>query len=685
MTLKAFFVLTIATVSVSFFPRIGLAHNPENSKQELTPITLQLQWKHQFQFAGYYAAIEKGFYRDRGLEVTLLTPTDDKNPVENVFQGNAQFGVSSSDLLLWRAKGKPVVALAAIYQHSPFVFLTRKDIDNIHELAGKKVMIESHAAEILAYLQQEGVNLDQMDLLPHTYNPYGLINGEVDAMTGYSVDEPFLLQQAGIKYNIFNPRSGGIDFYGDILFSTEAYIKENPRQVRAFVEATQEGWQYALDHPDEIIQLIYQDYSRRHSLDHLKFEAENLHRLILPEVVEIGYMNPGRWQYIRDTYASLGMIAEDFPLKGFLYEDYSFAILRKNNWIFWLSLGLILSLIVISGISLVVNHFYRLNRAIRLEIDQKTLIEKELTVLEKRYRNLVENAPFPIIISRIPSGEITYVNPKAHSQFEMVPAQNFHSFTKDFYVNLSDRDHILEQLSTEQSISNYELQLKTIRGRQFWANVCVNVIDFDGEPASFVALLDITQRKELEQKLERMAMTDELTQVHNRRYFIEKGHQEIKRAQRYGVLFSLMMLDIDYFKQVNDTYGHDVGDRVLIHFVQLLTANLREIDIIGRLGGEEFGVILPNTDQQEAYGLAKRLRRDIANNYLNHDGTQLKITASIGLTGFSVGIVTIDQLLKQADIALYEAKEAGRDRVMLYCDRDHDNDGDNDEQESAEL
>ncbi|NJN76215.1 MAG: diguanylate cyclase [Synechococcaceae cyanobacterium RL_1_2] len=480
------------------------------------------------------------------------------------------------------------------------------------------------------------------------------------------------MQQAGIEYNVFNPRSGGIDFYGDILFSTEAYIKENPRQVRAFVEATQEGWQYALDHPEEIIQVIYQDYSRRHSLDHLKFEAENLQRLILPEVVEIGYMNPGRWRYIRDTYASLGMIAEDFPLKGFLYEDYSFAILRKNNWIFWLSLGLVLSLIVISGISVVIHHFYRLNRTIRLEMAQKNLIEKELTVLEKRYRTLVENAPFSIIISRIPSGEIAYVNPKAYSQFEMVPTGNFHPFTRDFYVNLRDRDRILRRLNTEKSISNYELPLKTTKDRQFWANVCVNVIDFDGEPASFIALLDITERKELQQQLERMAMTDELTQAYNRRYFIEKGYQEIRRAQRYGVWFSLMMLDIDYFKQVNDTYGHDVGDRVLIHFVQLLTANLREIDIIGRLGGEEFGVILPNTNPQEALSLANRLRRDIAHNYLNHDGIQLKITASIGLTGFAVGIVTIDQLLKQADLALYQAKEGGRDRVVLYCDPNHD-------------
>jgi len=190
-----------------------------------------------------------------------------------------------------------------------FLSLLESGIGSVHDLAGRRVMLEPHAKELLAYLQAELVPMDGITLLPHTFAPEDLISGRVEAMSAHSTDEPFKLYEQGLAYSTFTPRSAGIDFYGDTLFTTEAYLQSHPGQVKRFLEASLQGWSYAMAHPEEIIDLIYEDYSQRHSRDHLAFEAERMKPLVMPDLVELGYMNPGRWRHIADTYAKLGMVA----------------------------------------------------------------------------------------------------------------------------------------------------------------------------------------------------------------------------------------------------------------------------------------------------------------------------------------------------------------------------------------
>ena len=185
---------------------------------------------------------------------------------------------------------------------------------------GKKSCIEAHAAELLAYLESEGISSTDLTLLPHSFDPNALILDQAAAISAYSTDEPFLLKQAGLEYLIFNPRASGIDFYGDTLFTTETQIKDNPERVKAFVDASLRGWAYALDHPDEVVDLIYSEYTQRHSKEHLLFEAEKTKQLILPDVVEIGYMNPGRWQRIAEIYTEMNMTPEKLSLDNFIYN-----------------------------------------------------------------------------------------------------------------------------------------------------------------------------------------------------------------------------------------------------------------------------------------------------------------------------------------------------------------------------
>lgn len=186
-----------------------------------------------------------------------------------------------------------------------------------------------------------------------------------------------------------------------------------------------------------------------------------------------------------------------------------------------------------------------------------------------------------------------------------------------------------------------------------------------GGRAYLVALgMDISGHVALERDLATQAHTDPLTGVCTRRHFLELAKGELARTRRYGGTLSLLMLDLDRFKLINDRYGHPVGDRVLRTLGETCRQVFRNIDIVGRLGGEEFAVLLPATDTHKACEVAERLRRHIENATVPVErGQPLHFTASIGVCGLKGKDADIDALLDLADKALYEAKHGGRNRV----------------------
>jgi signal transduction histidine kinase len=289
----------------------------------LDAVRLQLKWRHQFQFAGYYAAIAQGYYRDAGLAVEVIDAKPGLDAAQVVLDGGAEFGVGTSDLILLRSKGEPVVVLAAIFQHSPLVLLARRgpEIDDMHDLHDKPVMIEPGSAELFAYFKYEGIDPAKLHIEHHSFDVNDLISGRVAAMSGYQTDEPFTLRNAGIDYLAFTPRAGGIDFYGDNLFTTEKQIREHPERVKAFRAASLRGWDYALAHPKEIIDLILRDYPGIKDREHLEFEAAQVAQLMHPGLIETGHMNPGRWQHMIDTYAEFKMLAHPVALTELLYDS----------------------------------------------------------------------------------------------------------------------------------------------------------------------------------------------------------------------------------------------------------------------------------------------------------------------------------------------------------------------------
>jgi diguanylate cyclase (GGDEF)-like protein/PAS domain S-box-containing protein len=181
----------------------------------------------------------------------------------------------------------------------------------------------------------------------------------------------------------------------------------------------------------------------------------------------------------------------------------------------------------------------------------------------------------------------------------------------------------------------------------------------------FSTVRDATARKRMEEELLQLATTDPLTGASNRRHFIDRATSELARVRRYGSHMAVLMLDIDYFKEVNDTHGHGVGDEVLKRLVDCCHQELRETDIFGRYGGEEFAVVLVNTDKASALQICTRLLRTIAKLKIRAGSATVKITVSLGITMHQADDSAIDALLKRADDALYQAKNQGRNQIVL--------------------
>ncbi len=360
-------------------------------------VTLQLKWKHAFQFAGYYAAEAKGYYHDAGLDVTIRPAMPDDDVVEQVLSGQAQYGVGNSSLLLARQAGRPVIALAAIFQHSPQIVVARQQptLRSVHDLVGKRVMFERQTAEVQAYLRREGIPLDRVARVDHSFAVEDLVAGRIDAMTAYSTWEPYFLKKAGLTFLSFSPRSMGIDFYGDNLFTAEQEIRRHPERVRAFVAASLRGWDYALDHPAEIIELIRSRYAPDLPRDMLEFEFEQMLPLIRHDLVAIGYMNPGRWRHIADTYAEIGMLPPDFPLDGFLYRTDDGADLQQ------LYAYLLGALAALAATGALAAYIWRLNARLRKSRAEFAASNAELLLHNRILDMLAAHRPLPEVLDAL--------------------------------------------------------------------------------------------------------------------------------------------------------------------------------------------------------------------------------------------------------------------------------------------
>ncbi|RXK54690.1 PAS domain S-box protein [Oleiharenicola lentus] len=383
----------------------------------LEPVVLQLAYLHQFQFAGIYAAQEKGFFREEGLGVEVRpTSQERRSAIQEVENGNAHFGIAQGpQLIANRMEGKHVVVIAAIMQHSPLVLVTRSE-DNLNtpqDLIGKRVALDTTSlqSEIRFMLEREGVGQDQVTLVPNRWQDNELLQHTADAVSGFLIDVPHTMKKAGLSVRIIRPQDYGVDFYGDCLFTSERIAREQPELVQKVRRAVLRGWEYALGHPDEIIRLILERYPvgergpRLPWMDEeaMKYEATHMAHLVNMELVELGRINPDRWQRMGEIIHGYGGQGELARIEGMLYAPPVGLAQRLQGIATWLIGGLAVALLVALAAVLA-------NRRLKQLVERRTA---ELRVSEQRQREYFDEAPAPIMIEDYTAFEADFAELRA--------------------------------------------------------------------------------------------------------------------------------------------------------------------------------------------------------------------------------------------------------------------------------
>ena len=277
---------------------------------ELTPVSIQLYWRHQFEFAGFYAAIKQGYYQKMGLDVQLKDWQPNMSISDEVLSGRSTFGIGYSQLVVDAAKGLPVSLVMTSFQYSPVVLVSNKPIAQLADLADKTVMRQDmlQVLSLLKMARAEGAS--NVIEVPSSWDMSDFLSGKVDVFSGYSTNEPFVLQEMGVAYYLVDPKSYGLVSYDDILFTSQTLAKENPRLVQAVKEATILGWQYALDHPEEMVDWIVEHYPHYKSKQALLYEAKETARYVRVNNVPIGSLDAIKLHAIATMAKDLGFLSD---------------------------------------------------------------------------------------------------------------------------------------------------------------------------------------------------------------------------------------------------------------------------------------------------------------------------------------------------------------------------------------
>jgi diguanylate cyclase (GGDEF)-like protein/PAS domain S-box-containing protein len=309
------------------------------------------------------------------------------------------------------------------------------------------------------------------------------------------------------------------------------------------------------------------------------------------------------------------------------------------------------------------------------DISQRRREAEMLIVSESRYQRLFETAKDGILILDAESGKIADVNLflidlLGYSREQFIEKEIWEiGFFKDVVANQEK----FSELQQKQYIRYEDLPLETAKGQKIHVEFVSNVYLVEKKKVVQCNVRDVSARKEAEEKLrilnaelEKLAGTDGLTNINNHRSLLQHTEREFEVAARYLPPLTTMFFDIDDFKQVNDIFGHAMGDESLKKMIQIVCAELRSTDVIGRYVGDEFVILLPQTSAQESLPLAERIHASVAAMRVD---TELTLTISIGIAQTIHDVAqpdTVEALLLRADQALYAAKQAGKNRTEIF-------------------
>lgn len=304
-----------------------------------------------------------------------------------------------------------------------------------------------------------------------------------------------------------------------------------------------------------------------------------------------------------------------------------------------------------------------------LDMTEHAEMAEQLRVSEQNFRRLFDNMQDVYYLTDA-KGVVQMVGPGVRSVLGYEPHEIEGKTAESYYPQATDRDAMKKAIMENGKVSDFPGQMVRKDGRVIDISISSRALyDDSGAFAGVEGVYrDVTQRKMLERELQRLATTDPLTNIANRRSFLEQAEQIFKSSQRYHTSFTMMMLDLDFFKAINDKYGHLGGDSVLARFASTVGQELRDSDLFGRLGGEEFCVLLQQVDKDEALIVAERIRERIQSlMFKDSSGESFPLTVSIGVTSYVDGDERLAKLLERADKALYQAKNSGRNKVVWFA------------------
>ena len=311
--LKSIFIITIFSFQSLF-------------SQELKKVTLQLSWLDQFQFAGYYMAKEKGFYKDLGLDVEIIPFSFGLDIPKDVNDGKTDFAVGRETLILERVKNPNIVALYAMFQSTPLILMSTKEsgINSINDFSNKRIMTtidDAGEVSLKAMITSNKIKLDNLTFLKHTHNIDDLINKNTDVISAYISKSPYTLQKKGVEYNIFDPKKYGFDMYSDLLFTNQNLINSDLNTVLQFKKASLKGWEYAYSNIEESADLILQKYnSQKLEKEELIYEGKELKKLSYFNTANLGEIKKDKIQRIYDLYNVMGLIPNPINLDKFVFD-----------------------------------------------------------------------------------------------------------------------------------------------------------------------------------------------------------------------------------------------------------------------------------------------------------------------------------------------------------------------------
>lgn len=312
---------------------------------------------------------------------------------------------------------------------------------------------------------------------------------------------------------------------------------------------------------------------------------------------------------------------------------------------------------------------------------QRTLNElnQRLAASEEKFRGIFENVVEGIFRTSAPKGEtmqgrLVEANPALVAMFGCQSPEEFLGSCgslQELFANAQECEAFAHQLAEEGAARAFQAELVRPDGSKFWAQISASLLppgaDEPRQTSLVCIVADISERRRMLDEIYRLARTDSLTGLWNRGWFMDLARRELARARRASTSLSLIMVDADHFKRINDTHGHEAGDDALRCLARVLSVSVREEDLVARLGGEEFVVLLPGAELADALAVAERIRTAIRKCGVScRDGACFSLTVSLGVAHSQAARDSLEHMLRCADAALYAAKNAGRDRIELF-------------------